>query len=192
MAPPKAASHRPAVRRKKSGTLVDSILDKYLNVRFFASAHSWPLRAPGGAGHQRGGHPAGALHRDRLGGLHAGVRGLPERHHQLQSVARRHRTSCVSSRLRVHLLGSLLRHVPRNERSPGAVHLRRDLPAPAGPGAEAVLEEQKGAAVCASAQCLHVVSDPLDIRAATVQRSGGSAAPLCRTQFVPGQKVDPG
>lgn len=35
MAPPKAASHRPAVRRKKSGTLVDSILDKYLNVRFF-------------------------------------------------------------------------------------------------------------------------------------------------------------
>jgi len=35
MAPPKAASHRPAVRRRKSGTLVDSILDKYLNVRFF-------------------------------------------------------------------------------------------------------------------------------------------------------------
>jgi len=47
------------------------------------SAHSWTFCAPRRGGDQRGGYPKGSLHGDRLGGLHAGVRGLPQRHHQL-------------------------------------------------------------------------------------------------------------
>lgn len=46
MAPPKANSHRAAVRRKKSGSFFQSLQDKYLNVRFFKYLLLEPAAVP--------------------------------------------------------------------------------------------------------------------------------------------------
>lgn len=46
MAPPRATSHRPAVRRRKSVTFFQSLLDKYLNIRFFKYLLLEPAAVP--------------------------------------------------------------------------------------------------------------------------------------------------
>ncbi|XP_017108391.2 lethal(2)neighbour of tid protein [Drosophila bipectinata] len=46
MAPPRATSHRPAVRRRKSVNFFQSLLDKYLNIRFFKYLFLEPAAVP--------------------------------------------------------------------------------------------------------------------------------------------------
>lgn len=46
MAPPRATSHRAAVRRRKSVTFFQSLLDKYLNIRFFKYLLLEPAAVP--------------------------------------------------------------------------------------------------------------------------------------------------
>uniref|UniRef100_A0A8V0YXL4 Calcium/calmodulin-dependent protein kinase II inhibitor 2 n=2 Tax=Neognathae TaxID=8825 RepID=A0A8V0YXL4_CHICK len=179
-----AVKGSPLRRRRHGGEVAPGLSGGAAGAPLHAAGGRLPV--PGGGRRQPVGDPQGALHRDRLAGVHAGGGGLRQRHPRLRAAAGRHRAAGLPRRLCVPLPGAVLRHGPRGRHPPGAAHLRRALPAQPAARLPHLLPHLQGPPVRLLLHVLRLLPHPLHLRLAALQRPRGHGHPLPRYQLLPG------
>ncbi len=108
----------------------------------------------------------------------------------LGSIFRRYWAFSLPSIFRLHLFNFLLPDITRTKYSTGTIYFHRYLYAATLSDTSNLQQIQESSTIFAGSECIHQLSNPLNLHAKIVQRPNRCAVLLRRSQSISRQKMD--